>query len=1538
MTDAVRTIRVVIDPASAEQGARKVNSALDTIIGRSQAGAAANDNHASSLRRLSGALGDASTRSNGLSRSLSDLDRRTSSTTVSINGLSGRLDALSFVRPALGALTLAGGITAVGTAAMKYQDVLAKISTNVDTTTFSMDALSAGILRQSQAFGQSPVAQAEAAYDIISAGAGSAAEAIDILTSANKLAVGGITTVGVAADGLTSVINAYGSDTLSAASASDAMFIAARDGKTTIDQLAASLGGVAPLAASVGVSFDEVNGAIGVLTKGGIKTAESVTGLKAILSSITKPSKEATDAAKTLGLQFNVAGLRAKGLRGFLEEVAEKTGNSSAKMATLFGGVEALVPVLALTGKGAKDFAATMDSMAHKAGTTDAAVQKMLDGSPSAQRERVISNFTVELTKMGEAIAKAATPMMKWLADNMENLFRVAKAAGTAMVAFGVASMSIKLGGVIADIIRLEMALGATGTFSAIFSAGMKMAQGAVNGLTAALMANPLTALATALTVTLALLWQFRDSITLGNGSLTTLGDLGRAVFESMGPALTAIGDTARSVFGAIGSFFSTAFSGIRDVFKSVFGDLDFSFSGILIGAARINDGMVGLFRGSFRAIGAIWDNLPALLGPNIMAILNAAKTVVVGIGNAVASVYNGIVGFGRSVASTFGTIFNSVATFIEMWANKAISAINGVIGGANKLGAGLAPLATISIGKVAAPTPEVAAFQAAGKKVKDAFLSGFGNDAENMVKGLLGRADAIGRKRRSDGARTAGSGGVAALGSTADDSPFADKGKGSGGKSNAQSDAEKRQKAEDEFWKTLKAEVETAKLLPLAAEDYKKELELQKILGRDLVAGEKQRVDSLLQQARTAKFITEALDTHNRAVLENGKAQELINKRLTGMSEEQLSVEGKLLDNRIAAQLRGVDLQSDAFKLSEQQLRSDLDRASALGLINKGLDDQRAKQKALVDGGVGVFGKYSRNAGLTSQQAGFDNDRASATAYYDANKGSKYGPNLDEFERQYKQTLKGIATAELQAQADIKSEWIDAIDQIASNFDGKFGAILDGIAGALQAFRSIGTTNDTSVLGGIANMLGGSVLSGYQKQGAAQTAALGDAIKNPLNSLKGGFSDFKSMFTNPGEGGFASILGKGMAKVSAGLEIGNAVAGIGKALGLKGGETGAKIGGAVGGLFGPIGAAIGSIGGSLISSLFYKAPKGQANITGVNAGDVRLSGNNGQLKTAASGMAGGVQEGLANIASQLGATIGAFNVSIGMYKKDIRVNATGGAVGGKKGSGAITYGSEAEAVKAAIGFAIKQGALQGLSDFASKAVNALDIESAIQVVSDFKSVMNDFAAITDPITAAVKGVTENLDTLRASMVKVGASSSDLTKLDEYRKIKLDEILKDQTASFRSILADLNGDAGAVSSLDQLTGQLKELDGFKSTLASGKAINQDDFNSLVSKIVDNAGNVYGTNTSDYQGIISLLKSVTQSGLDTTTRLFNQASGGATSTVTTQAAQDMNDQVVATIAVGNDYAAQQVQLLAQIAANMGSTNYGYGNANGKTLTY
>ncbi|SEN43237.1 phage tail tape measure protein [Nitrosomonas marina] len=314
------------------------------------------------------------------------------------------------------------GVSASLNTALDFDRSLAEVSTLLDGAADSTRELEFEAQRLAKQFGTMPVEQVKAFYQVISAGASDAAEATDILTAANKLAVGGVTQVDVAVDGLTSILNAYGDQVESVTAVSDTLFVGMRSGKTTIGELSTNLGKVAPIAASLNVGFDELVATVAALTKGGISTTESITGVRAILAAVAKPTKEATDLSEGLGIQFNSAGLQAKGFAGFLDEVVTKTGGSTDKLAQLFGGVEALVPVMALAGNAGQDFSDIMGQMGEKAGATEDAFNKMADSRGFKIDKLMASINSIALT-LGATLADVLAPAADWAAQAMDRLF-----------------------------------------------------------------------------------------------------------------------------------------------------------------------------------------------------------------------------------------------------------------------------------------------------------------------------------------------------------------------------------------------------------------------------------------------------------------------------------------------------------------------------------------------------------------------------------------------------------------------------------------------------------------------------------------------------------------------------------------------------------------------------------------------------------------------------------------------------------------------------------------------------------------------------------------------------------------------------------------------------------------------------------------------------------------------------------------------------------------------------------------------------------
>ena len=306
---------------------------------------------------------------------------------------------------------------AKGVSAYKAQNAaLSEVSTLIEGTADEMKQLDDASRSLAAAYGGSATDQVSAFYQAISAGVGGVTDATKFLDDANKLAIGGVTDITTAVDILSTAVNIYGAEGLTAVQASDQLFVAVKAGKTTVSELGASLGKVLPLAQKLGVGFDEVTSSVAALTKGGISTTEAVTGVKAILAQILKPTEEAKDLARDLKLEFNATGLAGKTLAEFLDEVTVATGGSSEKMAVLFSGIEALVPALALTSSASVTFKETLKEMQTAAGATQVAFDKV-SGELNQRFNMALAQIAVEALKVGQALFSVIVPAAEAVAD-----------------------------------------------------------------------------------------------------------------------------------------------------------------------------------------------------------------------------------------------------------------------------------------------------------------------------------------------------------------------------------------------------------------------------------------------------------------------------------------------------------------------------------------------------------------------------------------------------------------------------------------------------------------------------------------------------------------------------------------------------------------------------------------------------------------------------------------------------------------------------------------------------------------------------------------------------------------------------------------------------------------------------------------------------------------------------------------------------------------------------------------------------------------
>jgi len=244
----------------------------------------------------------------------------------------------------------------------------------------AMGELTSQVKDFAKEFGTLPSEVIPSLYQAISAGVPKD-NVFEFLETAQKAAIGGVTDLETAVDGISSVVNAYGSDVIDAAEASDLMFTAVRLGKTNFEQLSASLFNVLPTAADLGIGFDEITASISAMTAMGTPTKIATTQMRQMLVELSKEGTKVNDAfVEVAGVGFREFIDGGGDIADALAIVEQAAADNGVALSDMFGSVEAGAAAMQLGGDNAADFQKILDEMGESAGATDGAFATMDKG------------------------------------------------------------------------------------------------------------------------------------------------------------------------------------------------------------------------------------------------------------------------------------------------------------------------------------------------------------------------------------------------------------------------------------------------------------------------------------------------------------------------------------------------------------------------------------------------------------------------------------------------------------------------------------------------------------------------------------------------------------------------------------------------------------------------------------------------------------------------------------------------------------------------------------------------------------------------------------------------------------------------------------------------------------------------------------------------------------------------------------------------------------------------------------------------------
>ncbi|WP_166964603.1 phage tail tape measure protein [Yeosuana marina] len=318
-----------------------------------------------------------------------------------------------------------------------------------------------------------PTAREEIAkglYETISAGVPEN-NWVQFLQDSSKAAIAGQAQVGTVVGATSTIIKNYGKQWDEALSIQDKFQRTVKLGQIpSLEALAESLPRVTAVAAKLNVTENELLGTFATASGPMGSTSEVATQLNATLNAMLKPSAEATDAAKKLGIAFDAKSItRAGGLQNYINELmprieafSKQTGvNQEELVGKLFGSQEAIKLVLGLGGElgaswsknTAEVTSATGDvqtAFGTMAQTTKAQMQLAKNSFNNAMDEMMVAAqpTLMKLLQVGQSVFKMVGHFMKanpTLTKFVTVGALVSAALGVGIIMFNYASIQVRL-------------------------------------------------------------------------------------------------------------------------------------------------------------------------------------------------------------------------------------------------------------------------------------------------------------------------------------------------------------------------------------------------------------------------------------------------------------------------------------------------------------------------------------------------------------------------------------------------------------------------------------------------------------------------------------------------------------------------------------------------------------------------------------------------------------------------------------------------------------------------------------------------------------------------------------------------------------------------------------------------------------------------------------------------------------------------------------------------------------------------------------
>lgn len=269
----------------------------------------------------------------------------------------------------------------------------------------------------------------------------SVSEMTNSMSSVLRLAAAATLDMGTAANITSNILRGFGLRVDELAHANDVLVKAFTSSNTDLRQLGEAMKYVAPVARSSGQSIEDITAAVGALGNAGIQGTMAGTALRKTISSVVKPSRDASKVLKDLGVETKDAAGNMRPILDIISDLGD-AGVQTEQIFRIFGD-RAASAVAALTDMGGAQLKKFSETLKDSAGTTERIAKQQEDNLRGAFFEIQSAIEEAQIAITHSALGKALREIVMTAYDAITAFNKSSDGTKKFVAAIGLAAAAI---------------------------------------------------------------------------------------------------------------------------------------------------------------------------------------------------------------------------------------------------------------------------------------------------------------------------------------------------------------------------------------------------------------------------------------------------------------------------------------------------------------------------------------------------------------------------------------------------------------------------------------------------------------------------------------------------------------------------------------------------------------------------------------------------------------------------------------------------------------------------------------------------------------------------------------------------------------------------------------------------------------------------------------------------------------------------------------------------------------------------------------